>query len=150
MNVADNARRHASSFFLVRIDLQDFFPSLRAADVERLAETSLVFVPGGDQWSSDDIDVFVCLCCKDGRLTIGAPTSPPLCNALCYHLDLQLTAFAQKRELTYSRYADDLVFSARAPDQLRDVQAQVAATLQNLEVPRGLKINTSKTVARIA
>jgi len=145
VNIADNARRHASSSFLVRIDLQDFFPSLRAVDVKRLAETSLVFVPGGGQWSSDDIDVFVCLSCKDGRLTIGAPTSPPLCNALCYHLDLQLTAFAQQRELTYTRYADDLVFSARAPDQLRGVPAQVAATLENLEVPRGLKINTSKT-----
>ena len=144
-NVAQNARRHADSSFLVRLDLHDFFHSLTAPDVAQLIQSSIVYVPDGDKWTPDDIDLFVRLVCKDGRLTIGAPTSPPLCNALCYQMDLQLTAFADRRELAYSRYADDLVFSARSPDQLKNVDSEVTNILKSLDLPKNLRLNTAKT-----
>ena len=107
-NIAANARLHAPSRYLLRIDLHDFFHSLTALDVTDLVTSSNKFVPDTADWSEDDTRVLVEIVCKDGHLTIGAPTSPPLCNALCYQLDMQTTALADARELTYSRYADDL------------------------------------------
>jgi RNA-directed DNA polymerase len=145
INIAANARLHAASRYLVRIDLHDFFHSLTAADVVELVASSIRFVPNTAGWNEDDTQVFVSLVCKDGHLTIGAPTSPPMCNALCYQLDIQLAALADTKELTYTRYADDLVFSSRAPDQLRDLPEAVGAILTALTLPKGLRINTAKT-----
>ena len=128
--------------------MHDFFHSLTAPDVAQLIQSSIVYVPDGDKWTPDDIDLFVRLVCKDGRLTIGAPTSPPLCNALCYQMDLQLTAFADRRELAYSRYADDLVFSARSPDQLKNVDSEVTNILKSLDLPKNLETQHREDLAR--
>jgi len=43
----------------------------------------------------------------------GAPTSPMLTNILCYKLDKRLSGLAKKNGFNYSRYADDLSFSAK-------------------------------------
>ncbi|MFD2450738.1 reverse transcriptase family protein [Ideonella paludis] len=42
----------------------------------------------------------------------GAPTSPMLTNILCRKLDRRLQGLADKLGFTYTRYADDLTFSA--------------------------------------
>jgi hypothetical protein len=46
------------------------------------------------------------------RLPQGAPTSPALTNLLCRRLDRRLQGAARKLGFTYTRYADDLTFSA--------------------------------------
>ena len=43
----------------------------------------------------------------------GAPTSPSITNILCRRLDVRLQGLAQKYGFTYTRYADDLSFSAK-------------------------------------
>ncbi|MFT3713030.1 MAG: reverse transcriptase family protein [Archangium sp.] len=45
------------------------------------------------------------------HLPQGAPTSPCLANLAAYVLDVRLASLAEKLNLRYSRYADDLVFS---------------------------------------
>lgn len=42
----------------------------------------------------------------------GAPTSPGICNALLRRLDHRLGGLARKLGFAYTRYADDLTFSA--------------------------------------
>ncbi len=59
----------------------------------------------------DNIEYFVA---KGPRvLPQGAPTSPMLTNILCYKLDKRLAGLANKNGFNYSRYADDLSFSAK-------------------------------------
>jgi RNA-directed DNA polymerase len=45
------------------------------------------------------------------RLPQGAPTSPALANAIAYRLDRRLAGLAHSSGATYTRYADDLLFS---------------------------------------
>jgi retron-type reverse transcriptase len=45
------------------------------------------------------------------HLAQGAPTSPALANLSAYRLDRRLTGLAARLDATYTRYADDLVFS---------------------------------------
>jgi hypothetical protein len=45
----------------------------------------------------------------------GAPTSPAITNAICLRLDRRMSGLARKLGLRYTRYADDLAFSWRAP-----------------------------------
>jgi RNA-directed DNA polymerase len=80
-----------------------------------------------------------------GRLTIGAPTSPTLSNAVCYDMDTQLSEISKRLEITYSRYADDLFFSTMHPNVLSVLEPIVVSTIANLTLPRGLAINTAKT-----
>jgi RNA-directed DNA polymerase len=49
---------------------------------------------------------------KIGILPQGAPTSPMLSNIVAIDLDKTLYSFAQTNGFIYSRYADDLTFSA--------------------------------------
>lgn len=144
LNIADNARPHVSSRYLLRVDLHDFFHSLTSTDVGAFLATAVRFLPAADQWARHDTSNFVSFVCKNGRLTIGAPTSPGLCNALCYGLDVQLAALAQANELVYTRYADDLVFSGHTRDKLSGVANSVAEVLSHLGVPAGLRLNSAK------
>ena len=38
-------------------------------------------------WNSADVDAFCNIVCRNSVLTIGAPTSPTLSNAICYEMD---------------------------------------------------------------
>ena len=48
----------------------------------------------------------------DRFLPQGASTSPAITNIICRRLDKRLIGLAEKLEFTYTRYADDLSFSA--------------------------------------
>jgi RNA-directed DNA polymerase len=141
-SILDNARLHAGSRYLLRMDCKDFFPSITEDDLRALIASRPSAFP---EWRPYDIDLFCKLVCKNGRLTIGAPTSPALSNAVCYDMDSQLTEISTKVGVTYSRYADDLFFSTNQPNVLSTLESAVTSTIASLTLPRGLKINPAKT-----
>jgi RNA-directed DNA polymerase len=103
-SIFDNAGIHASSRYLLRMDLTNFFPSITDADLRKyITQHSRLF----GEWTADDIESFCALVCRYGVLTIGAPTSPALSNAICHDLDVSLQAISDARGIAYTRYADD-------------------------------------------
>lgn len=137
-----NAARHVNSRYLLRMDLSDFFPSLTSVDIrDYMASHGVMF----NEWSDSDKEFFVRIVCRDDKLTIGAPTSPALSNALCFDLDAQLTTIAQRERVIYTRYADDLFFSATEKNILYEFPKEVENVITHLKLPSGLRINHTKT-----
>lgn len=106
-SVKSNAAAHIGRRYIVNLDLKDFFPSiteprvsgvLRALGVERRVSA-----------------IVARLCCYNGHLPQGAPTSPVLSNMVCYRLDTNLLRIAKAARAIYTRYADDITFSTFQP-----------------------------------
>ena len=138
-----NAERHASRAFLLRMDFETFFPSIKVDDLRPLIDE------GAQRhfrwWTSTDTELFVRLVCRNGELTIGAPTSPALSNAVMWEFDHRITSHLVSSGVTYTRYADDLFFSSDTPNVLRTVQEDVLKIVANISMPKNISINSSKT-----
>jgi len=141
-NIAVHARTHVQSSFLLRMDIKDFFPSITADDIDIYITQNPRFFPS---WNSEDIKLFCQLVCRNDQLTIGAPTSPELSNALCYGLDILLAGLALENDAVYTRYADDLFFSTRTPNLLKNIEVRVAEIVEKSKCPANLRINRAKT-----
>ena len=88
-----------------------------------------------------------------GHLPQGAPTSPMLSNLVMRTFDVRVERYAVQRGLTYSRYADDLIFSTAAPEFGRKsarslVQAMNRMMRQVGLIPHSRKVSISPPGAR--
>jgi retron-type reverse transcriptase len=104
----DNAQRHAGALKLASADLQDFFPNITLG----MVETALLKA-GMSEEAAQIIARFVTI---DGKLAAGINASPLIANLVALPLDIELTAFCDAKNVVYTRYADDLTFSAKNQD----------------------------------
>jgi RNA-directed DNA polymerase len=100
-----NARLHQRQQWVLRLDLADFFPSIHFGRVRGLFRAYPFDYP------ADVATLLAQICCHDGRLPQGAPTSPIISNYICRRLDSRLAQLARAERCHYTRYADDLCFS---------------------------------------
>lgn len=146
VSIAHNAKAHARGRFLLKMDFKDFFPSLKAADLMAFLEM---------QGSTFDADELTALCnilfwapkkgVPDLCLSIGAPSSPLLSNILMWRFDRDIAALCDANGVRYTRYADDLSFSAAKSEDLRVVEQGVIRWCARSASPR-LTVNEKKTV----
>ena len=79
-----NARFHRAQNVVVTMDIKDFFPSISIDEIVNIFENMGYF---------HDVSCFLAyLCCYNGTLPQGAPTSPYLSN-MSQHLNTQLMHF---------------------------------------------------------
>ena len=144
--ILDNAKAHAGTRFLLRMDMQEFFPSLSLDDMNEYKRRRPNLFK---HWTDQDFEWFCFLIFRFGRLTIGAPTSPAISNALCFDLDVTLGGICQSCNVNYTRYADDLFFSANEGGVLAKVKQEVKLAVSRLMLPsrtsdqRGKELGTA-------
>ncbi|AEY65236.1 reverse transcriptase family protein [Clostridium sp. BNL1100] len=97
-----------SSTYFVRLDIKDFFDSISK---EVLISTLREFVG-----IEDVINVIYDICTLEEKLPQGAVTSPLLSNLVLRRIDQRITLYCQSLGVTYTRYADDLLFSSNEID----------------------------------
>lgn len=140
-SVADNAKQHLGQRYVLNMDLKDFFPSIRRAQVE----DSLRKAPF--RFSSEAVRLVSGLCTvkspQGDCLAQGFPTSPMLSNIVCRELDEALAQLAESYGVRYTRYADDMTFSAQE-DVLR-TEGRFARQVQRIVEDYGFRINAKKT-----
>lgn len=140
-NIRENAVRHKDSRYTVRIDFKDFFPSFHAKGVRKfLHDMNGLYV----DLDVVDIDFVVRVVSRNDALTIGAPSSPVITNAMMYLFDSALASACADRDLIYTRYADDLFISSTEPGRLSDIPALVQE-LAAIFPYSSLNINPTKT-----
>jgi RNA-directed DNA polymerase len=98
----------------------------------------------GMLFDGDDLRFVGNIVCRFGRLSIGAPSSPALTNAMMFDFDRAPFDWCQSRELTYTRYADDLFISANEPDRLNKLEPQIAKAKRDV-AHLTLRLNRRKT-----
>ncbi|MBL0740802.1 reverse transcriptase family protein [Chryseolinea lacunae] len=121
-SIVSNAQPHVKADVVINIDLKDFFPSItyvRAKGVFKSfgysEQVATIFAllctePECDQIAIDGVTYYAAS--MERFLPQGAPTSPAITNIICRKLDARLRGIATKLNFTYTRYADDLTFSA--------------------------------------
>jgi RNA-directed DNA polymerase len=99
----ENARFHQHQPMVLTVDLVDFFGSIDTKSIQR------VFRSFG--YAQPMASLLAKLCTLNNQLPQGAPTSPYLSNLVFRELDQEIAAYCIKRNIRYTRYADDLAFS---------------------------------------
>lgn len=109
-NVASNASIHVGKKFIYNIDIKNFFPSTPFHKIKFLFKIRPFNLNGEREKIAQ---LIASLCCKDGFLPQGAPTSPIITNIVCRRIDSKLSQLAFENKAKYSRYADDITFSCQ-------------------------------------
>lgn len=129
-NIVTMAIPHVKKNWLVCLDIEDFFPSIKQKPCEEFLTTP---------------DSSICFYdFKDGkgfRLPQGAPTSPVISNLYLSTFDWRMAWLCNRFKCNYSRYADDLVISGSAFKKIKKL-AGIAESL--LKKYYNLKINKEK------
>ncbi len=143
------ASPHVGKKIVLKMDLQDFFPTISAARINALFRIlgypeSVADLLGG--LCTNTVPKAVCRILSASpelynRLHVpqGAPTSPALANACAYRADCRLAGLAESAGLDYTRYADDLAFSGDR------ISSTFAAHAVAILMEEGFDVNHRKT-----
>jgi RNA-directed DNA polymerase len=139
-SIVENARIHRKNKIVLKFDIKDFFPSITFPRVRGM------FMTHPFNFSKEKATALAQICCLEdsGPIPQGAVTSPYISNMICRKLDSRLAGLAKKSRLTYSRYADDMVFSSN--DSNLNVQLVSKYIAQIIE-DEGFTVNIKKTKA---
>lgn len=150
-SIATNARPHVGRAVVVRLDLQDFFPSLHMGRVRGLlvalgygypVATCLAVLMTESERQPVQVGSETFLVPVGPRYAVqGAPTSPGLANAIALTLDHRLRGLARKHGFVYTRYADDLSFSG---DDIATAQ-RLVKWAESIVRSEGFRLNRAKT-----
>lgn len=133
-SILDNALPHVGANYVLTMDLENFFPNIRASGVYTIFN-----VIGYNPTISS---IFTNLCTYKNGLPQGAPTSPKLANLVCAKLDARLHGYAGSKGIVYTRYADDLTLSGQTPQKIY----KAAKFIRTIITDERFHINEQKTV----
>ena len=155
-------RNHLGREAVLKVDLKDFFPSVRPARIAAIFLTvgypdSVASTLAGLCVNSTPASVIdVCPASAGVRksselknlygrphLPQGAPTSPALANLAAFRLDCRLAGLARFVGAEYSRYADDLVFSGGK--SFAQMAGRFYARVCVIALEEGFEVNVRKT-----
>lgn len=144
ISIKQHAVPHASSKYLLKLDFEDFFPSLDAQAIRHVLQARTTYADA-------EVEIICQLLCRRQtddtllRLSIGAPSSPFISNALMYEFDAVAASYCLKSSIVYTRYADDIALSTSTPRSL-DVAHEFFRELPNKIKYLNLHYNSAKTV----
>ncbi len=152
-NTLTNATPHVGQNVVVNVDLKDFFPTVSFRRVRG------IFKKLG--YSPAVATIFALLCTESPRKSVtyagtvyhvatgprvlpqGACTSPALSNLASRRMDRRLKGIATKLGWTYTRYADDLTFSASHDAAAKS--GYLLARIRHIAEHEGFDVNEKKT-----
>lgn len=141
-SVVDNARPHVGKRYILNLDLKNFFPTI----TRRQVADCLTAEPFGfSSLAAKLISGLATVRTKNNEevLAQGFATSPTLSNFICREMDKEIASIATAQGITFTRYADDLTFSADT-DILRP-QGELVQQVKTIVERYGFRLNEEKT-----
>ncbi|MGF7060104.1 reverse transcriptase family protein [Brassicibacter mesophilus] len=99
-----------SKKYYLRVDIKNFFDSIDSEIIREILE--YYFNLENDKENEDLLNLVIDIITLGDTLPQGAVTSPVLSNIVFRPLDLRIQKYCEKLNVTYSRYADDMLFSS--------------------------------------
>lgn len=143
-SILDNASTHKKSASLLKMDFKDFFPSIRKRDWLQYCDKHNLLEEIEDRELSSSLLFQKPKGSRQRQLAIGAPSSPMLSNILMFEFDTLVSVIAAEENAIYTRYADDLTFSAARSWNLKTIETRVQTVLRKMQYPK-LTIHPNKT-----
>lgn len=138
-----HAEKHSTFRYTLRIDFEDFFPSIHPEDLLTVMHDSYNI--------SDDDKMILSSALFYGKrnpfLPIGSPSSPHVSNIVMRDLDTKFASLAHRldSDSVITRYADDIYFSTNLKGNCSRFLDEVDTVIANTNSPR-LRLNTKKTL----
>lgn len=124
---------HRDNNWFLKLDLNNFFPSIDYTQVRRLIAQYYT--------DTNEINYLTYLLVDEtGHLTQGCKSSPFIANMVLKDFDNHITKYCEKAGIIYTRYADDMLFSAPEWFNWHRMVEVVHNTL-----PKQLSLSTDKT-----
>lgn len=123
---------HVGRAYLARMDIAHFFDSVTASEVYN------VFEEFG--YPKSVTTLLTKLCVLNGKLPQGVPSSPAIANLVLRQFDTDVGEWCRERGIAYTRYSDDLVFSANEMDAGALIRYVTERLAEN-----GFRVNRAKT-----
>lgn len=143
-SIKSNAEKHTKKTYVVNLDIEDYFSTITFARVYGLLKSRPF------NFSHPAATVLAQLCTRDGILPQGSCTSPVIANIISASMDKQFTQLAKRKNITYTRYADDITFSFRQrsiPEifSITDGESiEIGDAVRNIIENNGFKIKEEK------
>ena len=153
-SIVDNAKKHVGKDIVLNIDLYRFFDSIEQKRVfgvfkflgyhPNLAYSMAELLTARmskTYWEEiEEENVFTNSFIEECPqiLPQGSPASPRVANFIAYGLDTRFSFLAEKLDLSYSRYADDITFSGNFENM------PSISTIAKIIADEGFKLNQNK------
>ena len=144
-DIKKNAEKHYKNQFILKLDFKYFFNSIKKSDFIKYLK-NINFYEKYINFISDITFKDDNITKADFSLPIGSSTSPVISNMLLYPFDEKISKYSDSLGITYTRYADDLIFSHNQPNKLKVMETQVRKIIKEVPYPANLQINDKKTV----
>lgn len=152
-SIVTNALPHVGKDVVINLDLKDFFPSVSYPRVKGVFQnlgysehvaTVLGLLCTESNTQHVELDQEQWFISNGERfLPQGAPTSPYITNLICRKLDARLEGMARALGFEYTRYADDLTFSASNVSDA--VVRQLLWRCRGIVMAEGFNVHPDKT-----
>ena len=152
-SIVSNAQPHVGADVIINFDLKDFFPSISYKRVKGLFQSfgyseaaATIFGLLCTQAQVEEVELdgkTYYVATTDRHLAQGSPASPAITNLLCRRLDRRLMGMAENLGFVYTRYADDLTFSASG-ESLCNI-CNILRRTESIVAHEGFAINEQKT-----
>ena len=144
-----NANQHRHSKYFLKIDFNNFFPSITWSDLQPLLEKW--HEQNTPEWEfSDNAQSLIRLSCfySNDRLPIGYPSSPTISNIVMNQTDEKIAQLLSDEEkygnAVFTRYADDIVISTNKRNICDKIYSDISELIDSVSSPQ-LTINRKKT-----
>lgn len=127
VNPHDAVTRHAKNRAFFQTDIENFFGSVTREIVQSTIVQNAENIPVLDL--AEHMERILDLITVDGALPAGFSTSPSISNACLRDFDNVFERYCNDHQLTYTRYADDLIVSGDSREALKDIPSVIGKLL---------------------
>lgn len=127
----ENATPHVNKNLILKLDIKNFFENISFVDIYNSC-FPIEYFP-------KSVGVLLTyLCTYDEHLTQGSPTSSYISNLVMKDFDEELGAWCEKKDISYTRYSDDMTFSGNFNP------SEMIIKVRKMLYKLGLKLNDDK------